>query len=117
MRTSKLVVCLGTLALAAASAAGGAYRVTLYQPSVINGTELKPGDYRVEVNGNKATIKGDKQTVEASVNVEEASAKIATTTVRYTTGDGKNKVEEIRLGGTKTKLVFGSSGNAGAPAN
>ena len=114
MRTSKLVGCLGALALAVASAAPrGSHLVTLYEPSVINGMELKPGEYRLEVNGNKATLKGAKQSVEASVKVEEEPAKTSSTTVRYNTVEGKYKVEAIRLGGTKTKLVFGESGGAG----
>jgi hypothetical protein len=66
MRTSKLVGCLGALALALASAAPrGSHLVTLYEPSVINGMELKPGEYRLEVNGNKATLKGAKQSGES----------------------------------------------------
>src|SRR5712691_7342490 len=118
MGKSKLVVCLGTLALAVASAASGGGRpLTVHEPLVINGTELKPGDYRVEVNGNSATFRGDKQTVETSVKVEETPTKIPTTTMRYNTSDGKHRVEEIRLGGTKMKLVFGESGNAGTAAN
>ena len=32
--------------------------------------------------------------------------KFDTTTVRYGVGDGKTRIQEIRIGGTKTKLVF-----------
>ena len=119
MKLSKLVVCLGASVLAVASAAPGnsTYNVTLYEKSVIGNTELKPGEYKVEVNGNKATIKVGKETVEVPVKVEETPSKNSTTSVRYATATGKNKVDEIRLGGTKTKLVFGGSGSASAPAN
>jgi hypothetical protein len=117
MGKSKLVVRLGVLALVVASAASGGRPLTVREPLVINGTELKPGDYRVEVNGNSATFRGDKQTLETSVNVEETPAKIPTTTVRYNTSDGKHRVEEIRLGGTKMKLLFGESGNDATAAN
>ena len=117
MKSLKLVVCLGTLALASSAASANKFNVTLYEPSVVAGTELKPGDYRVEVNGDKVTIKGARETVETSVKVEETSVKNARTSVRYDTAGGKNKIEEIRLGGTKTKLVFGGSAGAGAPAN
>jgi len=37
--------------------------------------------------------------------VENADSKFGSTAVRYASGEG-NKVQEIRLGGTKLKLVF-----------
>ncbi|MDX2179680.1 MAG: hypothetical protein SFV18_08820 [Bryobacteraceae bacterium] len=106
--TKKIALAFATVALAAATAAEN-YRITLFQPSVINGTTLKPGDYKVELKDNKVTIKGGKETVEADVRVESADQKFSSTSVRYTNGEGKYKVEEIRLGGTKTKLVFGAT--------
>jgi len=105
MNLSKLTLAFGTLALAVASAASS-YRVTFFQPSVIGGSELKPGDYKIEVNGDKAVIKAGKNTVEAAVKVETANEKFASTAVRYANGDGKNRIEEIRVGGTTTKLIF-----------
>jgi len=94
-----------TLALALASAATN-YRVTLFQPSLINGTELKPGEYKIELKDNKAVVKGGKSVVEADVKVESAGEKFSSTSVRYTNADGKYKVQEIRLGGTNSKIVF-----------
>jgi hypothetical protein len=38
--------------------------------------------------------------------VQKADAKYSTTSVRYTNGDGKQRVQEIRVGGTDTKIVF-----------
>jgi hypothetical protein len=101
----KILFGFATLALAVASAAT-TYKVTLFQNSTINGTELKPGDYKFELIDNKVVVKSGKKTVEADVKVESASEKFGATSVRYTTVDGKNQVQEIRLGGTSTKLVF-----------
>lgn len=101
----KLLIGFATLALAVVSAAT-THRVTLFQPSMIGGTELKPGDYKVEVNDNKAVVKGGKNVVQADVKVESGNEKFSSTSVRYSSADGKNKVQEIRLGGTNTKLVF-----------
>jgi len=106
--TTKLLLAFSTVALSAAIAAD-TYRVTLFQPSVVNGATLKPGDYKVEVSGDRAVIKGNGAKVEADVKVEPVDQKYAATSVRYLNGDGKLKVEEIRLGGTKTKLVFQSA--------
>ena len=100
----RILFCLTTLALVTASAAS--YRVTLFQPSVVNGTELKPGDYKLEHSDSKVIIKQGKQVVEAQVKVEQNATKFSATTVRYANGDGKYRVQEIRLGGTNTKLLF-----------
>jgi hypothetical protein len=101
----KLMLSFGTLALAIASAASS-YHFSIFQASYVAGKELKPGDYKIELNGDKATIKVGKQVLEAAVKVENGTEKFAETSVRYATADGKMTVQEIRLGGTSTKLVF-----------
>ena len=102
---TKIFLSFATLALAAASAAS-TYRVTLFQPSLVAGTELKPGDYKITLRDNKALITSGKTSVEAEVKAETAHAKFSSTTVRYLNGDGKYRIQEIRLGGTNTRLVF-----------
>jgi hypothetical protein len=101
----KLMLGFTTIALAIASAAAN-YKITLFQPSIIAGTELKPGQYKIEVNENKAIVKNGKTVVEANVKVETGDEKYSSTSVRYANADGKYTVQEIRLGGTNTKLVF-----------
>lgn len=117
MNLLKGIAVFSTLALAAV-AAGSSSNFTLHQPTVIAGQELKPGDYKVEWNGDKAMIKGDKQSVEATVKVETGNDKYSGTAIRYETKDGKAQLNEIRIGGSKTKLVFSEQpgGSAGQPA-
>jgi hypothetical protein len=105
MKLTKLMLSFGTLALAIASAAS-TYHFSLFQPSMVGGKELKPGDYKLQLNGDKATIKVGKDTVEAAVKVENGKEKFPETSVRFGTADGKMTVQEIRVGGTTTKLVF-----------
>lgn len=105
MKLSTLMLSFGTLALAVASAASS-YHFSIFEPSFVAGQELKPGDYKIEVNGDKALIKAGKQTVEAAVKVEDGTEKFPETSVRYANNNGKMTVQEIRLGGTHTKLVF-----------
>ena len=105
MKLSKLMLSFGTLALAIASAASS-YHFAVFQPSFVAGKELKPGEYKIELNGEKAMIKTGKQVVEAPVKVENGTEKFVETSVRYSNTDGKMNVTEIRLGGTNTKLVF-----------
>jgi hypothetical protein len=101
----KVLIAFATVALAVASAAAN-YKVTLFQPSMIAGTELKPGDYKIEVKDNRAVVKSGKTVVEADVKIETAGEKFGSTSVRYNSANGKYQVQEIRLGGTNTKLVF-----------
>jgi hypothetical protein len=103
-KSVKILALMLTLALAVASA--NSFTVTLFQPSTVAGKELKPGDYKVTVDNNKAVIEKGKEKVEAAVKVENTESKFNTTSVRYTNADGKMKVTEIRLGGTNTKVVF-----------
>jgi|SRR5581483_8714801 len=100
--------CLTLFALAAAGIASAAtYNVTLLDPTMINGTELKPGDYKVDVDQNKAIFHKGKKAVEAPVKVENANNKFGSTTLRYgTTPDGKKALHSIQVGGSNTSLVF-----------
>ena len=87
------------------------HNVTLFQPSIVNGTELAPGDYTVAVDNDKVVISKGKQKVEAAVKVESMDAKFDSTSVRYNNEEGKYKLKEIRLGGTNRKLVFDTTQN------
>jgi hypothetical protein len=82
------------------------HRVTLFQETIVNGTTLKPGDYKVIVDDNKVVLEKGKNRAEAQVAVETADSKFGSTSVRYQNGDGQYRIKEIRIGGTNTKLVF-----------
>ena len=103
MKKALLLVCL---AAAVALASTKSFVVKLYQPSIIGSTELKPGEYKIEVGDQKVMIKHGKEVTEAPAKVETGDAKYSSTTVRYAAGDGKYKIEEIRIGGTNMKLVL-----------
>jgi hypothetical protein len=109
MKKALLLVCL---LAGAALASTKSFTVTLYEPSVIGGTELKAGDYQCQLKDQKLVIKHGRETTETGVKVENSEAKYASTTVRYNTGDGKSKVEEIRVGGTNMRLVLDKAGAA-----
>ena len=100
----KLVLAFAILGLAAASAA--TYRVTLSQPSKVEGKQLKAGEYRLNIADSKLTIVSGKESVEVPVKVQNGETKFDTTAVRYTGTGDKVSIKEIRLGGTKTTLLF-----------
>lgn len=89
-----------------AVASAKSYSLNLFQSAMVGTTELKPGEYRVEVVDQKAVIRNGKVESQAPVKVETGDAKYDATTVRFSNADGKMHIQEIRLGGTKTKLVF-----------
>lgn len=106
----KFLVAFAILALVIASAgtvpAGSSYRVTLTQPSVVKGGDLKPGEYKIQVEAEKVTFLLGKTSVEAPVKIEHGTEKYRNTAVRYTTENGKANISEIRIGGTSTRLLF-----------
>ena len=101
----KVLITLAALGMAAIASAKS-YSITLFQPSLIGGAELKPGNYSLEVKDQKVVIRQGKLTSEAPVKVEHADNKYGSTTVRYTNGDGKYHVQEIHVGGTDLRLVL-----------
>jgi len=111
MMAVRTALTLTVLAMGAAAQAE-TYHITLLKPSVVAGKELKPGDYKVEVNNDKAVISHGKESVETKVKTETADKKYSSTTVRYEMDGDKYKVQEIGIGGTKTKLVVGEGGTA-----
>ena len=100
----KALFIAATIGLSIAYAASS-YHVTLYRRTSVNGTDLKPGDCKVEVLGDKVLIKQGKTSVEAQVKVETGNTRFDATTVGYN-GDNAHQLHEIRLGGTSKMLVF-----------
>ena len=103
MRT--LLILFATACLTVASAAQS-HKLTLFYPSVVGDSELRPGDCQVTFDDSRVVIKQGRKKVEADVKVETADEEFKSTSVRYSNGDGKQHISEIRIGGTNTKLVF-----------
>jgi len=99
-----LIFGFAVFALSIASAE--TYHLNLQQPSVLEGTGLSAGDYRLDLQDGKAVIMHGKQRVEVPVRVENADQKYASTNVVYTQENGKPAIREIQLRGTRTKLLF-----------
>jgi len=100
-----LLICFATIALAVASAAS-THRITLYNDASVNGQQLKAGEYKIQVKEGTAVITSGKSTFETPVKVENSGTKFPSTSVRFGNENGSTTVQEIRLGGTTTKLVF-----------
>jgi hypothetical protein len=96
----KFAFTFATLALAAASAA--TYTVNLSSPVSASGKKLMPGQYKVDVEGDKATFKKGKEVIELPVAVEEVASKYKENQIN--TRD--SQLLEIHVGGTKVKMTF-----------
>jgi hypothetical protein len=92
--------------LAFLASAASVYKVTLAEPAVISGSVVKAGDYRIIVDGDKATLTVGKMRLEVPVKVENGSRKFQYTSVESRAQAGKNIVDDIQIGGTSTTLVF-----------
>jgi hypothetical protein len=99
-----LLIAMGVAGLAVAG--GKSYSFTLYEPALLGPMKLAPGDYQVSVTDQKAVIRSGKTHCEAAVRIETAEDKYGSTAVRFENGDGKMHIQEIHVGGTKTRLVF-----------
>ena len=104
MNLFRSILCFASFALLASAAP--VYKVTLTEPAVIAGSVVKAGDYRIVVNGEKATLTSGKTSLEVPVKVETATRKFQFTSVECRTEAGKNMLDDIHVGGTTTTLVF-----------
>jgi hypothetical protein len=84
------------------------YEISLSQASKAGSLDLQAGDYKVAVNGSKATFTALKtgKSVETDATIQTAEKKFAVTMVDAEAASGTNKIHEIDLAGTTTKVMF-----------
>jgi hypothetical protein len=96
-------------AIAGLSIAGTkSYEISLSQPSKAGSLDLKAGDYKVALAGTKVTFTALQtgKAAKTDATVQTADKKFALTAVDAESVSGANKIHEIDLGGTTTKLMF-----------
>ena len=84
------------------------YSIVLANPTMAGSVQLKAGEYKVKVNGSNAVfteVNSDKS-VTAPTKVENSDKKYDQTTVQTTNEGGSDRLTEIDLGGSTTKLSF-----------
>jgi hypothetical protein len=111
MKLTKLIFCAMTLALGVATAASG-YKVSIPEKMWVGSTELKAGDYKVEVTGNQATFKMGKEAIQVPASLETNNTKYSTTEIDAS----ESKLQEIHVGGTTAKIVFNGAAAKSVPA-
>lgn len=111
---TKFLPVFGTVAFGLALAAS-THHMTVNNPLWIDGHELKPGDYKLEVEGANVMITGHDTNLQVPAKVQTSAEKYPYTSLRSESVDGRQLLQEVDLGGTKTSILFqmGASGAAG----
>lgn len=111
MRTSKSLFLGLALLLATSAFAANKGSLTVQEPITVNGTQLKPGDYKVQWDGSGPSVElsitqGKKVIAKVPahmVNLDQPSQNDAT--VVKNNGDGTKSLSEVRLSGKKFALA------------
>ena len=100
-----LLLAFGVCGLAVASAK--TYTVTLSQPYTVAGRQLRPGDYRLTVNGTKAVLMDRRgKTIDANTTVQNEQKKYSYTAVESNSANGATHLQAIEVAGTNVKVNF-----------
>lgn len=105
----KKLFAIGVLTLASLSLLSAkTYEIILTAPTKAGSVQLKPGQYKLKVEGNNATFidQNSSKSFTTPVKVETGDKKFDDTKVQSTKDGNTDKLEEIDLGGSKTKLGF-----------
>ena len=100
MRSTLLSLML--LFTGAALASATTYNVKLLETTNVHGTQLKAGEYRLDVDNGKAVFRRGKTTAEAPAKVATADQKFKSTKFLYDNGS----LREIDLGGSTVRVVL-----------
>jgi len=83
------------------------YDITLVAPTKAGSVQLKPGHYSFRVDGSTVTFKDESsKTYSTPVKIETGDKKYDETKVQATKDGDTDRLEDIELGGSKTKLGF-----------
>ncbi len=110
MKYLAILVALGFFAGSVRGDDPKSYRLTLSTVSKIGGQELQPGEYKLLVDTQNPKVRFTEvktgNEIELEAKVETVSEKIATTMIRSANGGEVRRIIEIRLGGSKTRVLF-----------
>ncbi len=83
------------------------YDFALFDPTHAGDAQLKPGEYRLRVDGSQVVLM-DKlgRQIAVTATVEQADRKFDQTMITTSKADGTNRIVSIELGGSKTKVIF-----------
>jgi hypothetical protein len=108
--SGKSLLIVGALTLASLGIASAkSYDIILTSPTKAGATELKPGEYKLKVEGSQAVFveAQSSKSFSVPVTVENGSKKFDNTSVESTSEAGMDNIHAIDLGGSTTRLRIG----------
>lgn len=102
----KKVMLIGLTLTMMVFAASKTFHVTFDNNAWIGTSEVKAGNYKIQVEGDKAILKSGKTVIEVPAKLENAEHRFQTNAVVINTATNKQKVDEIQIGGTNERIVF-----------
>jgi hypothetical protein len=109
--TIKSILLVGALALSTLSIASAkSYDITLAAAAKVGNVQLAAGEYKVKVDGTNVVFTNvdTAKQVNATAKVDTVEKKFEVTAVDTTRNGNEDQINAIELGGSKTKLEFGS---------
>ncbi len=103
---SKLLILFAAAGLSIGAAK--TYDIMLGQPAMLGNTQVEPGEYRLQLNSSSVTLTDttNGKKIEANAKVESVDKKFDHTAILSKKVNGTDHIDEIQLGGSKTKLEF-----------
>ena len=97
-----LVALLGVMLVCAKS-----YTINISDPATAGGTQLKPGEYRIKLDGAQVVLLDNAgKRIDTTAKIETAEHKFDQTSISVSKADGTNRIISIQLGGSTNRLVF-----------
>jgi hypothetical protein len=109
LKTIFLLLPAALFVLTAPAMADKSYHVTMTQAVTAASVQLRPGDYNLVLDNSKVRFQEVQTGKEFEVNAtidDSADKKFENTTIHSQRVEGATLITEIRLGGTKTRVVF-----------
>ena len=103
----KSLLIVGALTLASIGVASAkSYEVVLTAPAMAGSTELKPGEYKLKVQGSEVVFTDENaKSVSVPVKIENGSKKFGYTSVESTNKGGMDTIQAIDLANSNTRLM------------
>ena len=83
------------------------YSSTLSSPAQAGDVQLKPGEYKIKLDGSPFVLTDQAgHKIEANATMETADHKFTQTSIAMTTENGGPRIVSIQLGNTSSRIVF-----------
>ena len=106
----KKAIAIGVLSLSSMFILSAkSYEITLNSPTKAGTVQLKPGQYNVKVEGSNVVftdVTNASKKFTTPAKIQEGDKKFSDTKVQSSKQGDTDTIEEIQLGGSKTKVGF-----------